>query len=77
MAETLAQRIDQAFRTGAPIDAALKLAAREALIFHKKLGHPIVEWRDDKVVWTPPEQIEISPAESSEAAPSRREPDAA
>ncbi len=77
MAETLEQRIDNAFRSGATIDAALKEAAREALVLHKKLGHPIVEWRDGRVVWTPPDQIEVSPAAGSIVAPAKREPDAA
>jgi hypothetical protein len=33
---------------------------------HKKLGEPIVIWRDGKVVWVPPEEIEVpdDPSES-------------
>jgi hypothetical protein len=77
MADTLEQRIDSAFRSGAPIDAALKQAAREVLVLHKKLEHPIVEWRDGRAVWTPPEQIEIPPTEDPVTAPARREPNAA
>jgi hypothetical protein len=76
MAETLSQRIEIAFRNGAPIDAALKQAAREALILHKKLGHPIVEWRDGRVVWTPPENIEVAD-ESPAKQTISHEPDAA
>jgi len=26
---------------------------------HKLLGNPIAIWRDDKVVWIPPEEIQI------------------
>ena len=77
MADTVAKRIDDAFRSGAPIDAALKQAAHEALIFHKKLGYPIVEWRDGRAVWTPAEHIEPSPIEDSATNAGLKEPDAA
>ena len=32
----------------------------EALLKHKQTGNPICEWRDNKVVWIPPEKIVIS-----------------
>ena len=38
--------------------AALVEAGREARRRHKALGHPIVIWRDGKVVEVPPEDIE-------------------
>jgi len=47
---------------GVPIDEimeALRLAAREAHERHKALGHPIVIWRDRKVVEVPPQEIEV------------------
>ncbi len=34
-------------------------AVTQALIRHKRLGTPIVVWRDGKVVWIPAEEIEI------------------
>jgi hypothetical protein len=51
------------FREGWPIDRALVKAVREALVVHKRLGHPIATWRDGKVVWIPPEEIPDPPAE--------------
>ncbi len=36
---------------------ALKLAVREALLRHKRDGHPVAIWRDGRVVWIPPEEI--------------------
>jgi hypothetical protein len=33
-------------------------AVREAIRDHKRSGHPIAEWKDGRVVLTPPEQIE-------------------
>ena len=41
------------------INAALVEAGREARRRHKALGHPIVIWRDGKVVVVPPEEIEV------------------
>jgi hypothetical protein len=30
---------------------------RGALLKHKQAGNPVCEWRDEKVVWIPPEEI--------------------
>jgi hypothetical protein len=38
---------------------ALREAGREARRRHKALGHPIVIWRDGRVVEVPPEEIEV------------------
>jgi len=38
---------------------ALRRAVGEALLRHKKLGHPICVWRDGRVVWIPPDQIPV------------------
>ncbi len=56
--------IEALFEEGTAIDAALTAAVREAVLRHKRLGQPIVEWRDGRVVLTPPEEIEVdeSPA---------------
>lgn len=35
----------------------LQEGIRSALLKHKQAGNPICEWRDDKVVWIPPEKI--------------------
>lgn len=59
--ERMAQRDIQAlFDDGREIDRALREAVREAVLMHKKMGWPIVEWRDGKVVWTPAEEIVVS-----------------
>jgi hypothetical protein len=42
------------------IERALKemrLAVREALLRHKKLGNPIAVWRNNRVEWIQPEDI--------------------
>lgn len=41
------------------ITEAIREAGRDAWRRHKALGHPIVIWRDGKVVTVPPEEIEV------------------
>ena len=54
---------------GSAIDEALRHAAQEALVLHKRLGLTVPVWRNDRVEWVPPEQIDAllqqseSPAE--------------
>jgi hypothetical protein len=42
---------------GKLVDAALVAGVREALRRHMLAGQPIVEWKDGKTVWVPPEKI--------------------
>jgi hypothetical protein len=51
--------IDRAFAEGTPIDAALIEAVRQARRRHKEAGNPVVEWRDGKLFWVAPEDIEL------------------
>ncbi|MEW6327239.1 MAG: hypothetical protein AB1487_06555 [Thermodesulfobacteriota bacterium] len=51
--------IDEIFAEGTLIDKALREGVQEALIIHKKLGNPIVAWRDGKIVRIRPEEIII------------------
>lgn len=51
--------IEVLFDEGNAIDSALKAAVRNAVLRHKRLGQPIVEWRDGRVVLTPPEEIVV------------------
>jgi hypothetical protein len=45
------------------VERALREAVTQAVIRHKRLGTPIVVWRDGKVVWIPAEEIEIPGAD--------------
>jgi hypothetical protein len=36
---------------------AMDVAVREALLQHKRAGNPVAVWRDEQVVWVPPEEI--------------------
>jgi hypothetical protein len=51
--------IDKVFEEGTPIDEALRSAVLHALWRHKRLGNPVAEWRDGKVVWVQPEDIPV------------------
>ena len=45
---------------------ALRLAARDALIEHKRDGDPVVVWEDGQVRWIPAEEIVIPDVEDIE-----------
>lgn len=51
----------------AALAQAMTKAVNAALRMHKLLGHPIVVCRDGKVVWVPPEEIELTPEENGQA----------
>jgi len=38
-------------------EAALRKAAREAVLDHARAGNPVCTWRDGKVVWLQPEEV--------------------
>jgi hypothetical protein len=50
--------IVRCFEEGTPIDEAIIEAVRKARQEHKRAGNPVAEWRDGKVVWIAPEDIE-------------------
>jgi len=49
------------------IEAALRLAVREALLQHKRAGNSIAVWRNGQVEWLQPEDIPV------DAGPSDRD----
>ena len=51
--------IDELFEHPTAIDEALREGTRDALRFHKRMGNPVVVWRDGKIVWLKPEEIEV------------------
>lgn len=54
------------------IEGALRRAVNEALKMHKRMGNPIAEWRNGKVVWVPPEKIVIEEPDEPKKAKGRR-----
>ena len=52
--------ITAVFQEGMPIVRALEAAAREAIKRHKQVGQPMVVWRDGKIVYISPEEMEAN-----------------
>lgn len=52
-------RITEIFLEQSRIEAALRRAARDALLAHKRAGQSVPMWVDGRTVWVPPEEIEI------------------
>lgn len=60
MQETVKKDIGKLFKDREGMDRALARAVREALLQHKRAGNPVATWRDGKVVWIQPNDIEVS-----------------
>lgn len=41
----------------ARVTQIIQSGIRDALLKHKQAGNQVCEWRDNKVVWIPPEKI--------------------
>jgi hypothetical protein len=50
-------RIGQIFVEGTLVDEALKLAARDALLRHKREGLPVVIYRDGRAEWVAADEL--------------------
>lgn len=50
---------NELMKDDAGVTAAIAKGVREAIRRHKLLGQSIVVWKDGKVVWIQPEDIEI------------------
>jgi len=45
------------------VDEAMNAAARDAVMEHRRLGLPMVVWRDGKPVWIDAREIDLGPDE--------------
>lgn len=52
--------ISSVMRDPKKIRDAMQRGINDALLKHKKMGNPVCEWRDGKVVWIQPEDIVIN-----------------
>ena len=52
-------KIEEALADQEKITDALATGVREALKKHKQAGNPVVVWRDGKMVWLKPEDIQV------------------
>lgn len=50
--------IDALFEEGTPIDEAMNEAARSAIELHRRMGRPLVVWRDGKVAYVTAEELD-------------------
>ena len=41
------------------VEAAVQSAVRDALIMHKRMGNPVADWQNDRVVWIEAHELEI------------------
>ena len=48
------------------IEAAMRQAVNDAVIAHQRLGLPMVEWQDGKVVWVPADQLIVDQRKPSQ-----------
>ena len=51
--------ISEILKDNEKLMTAVNQAVHNTLRVHKLLGQPVVVWKDGKVVWVPPEEIEI------------------
>ncbi len=49
--------IAKAFEAGTPIDSALRQAAQDAFMRHKRAGRPVVIWQDGRILRVKPETL--------------------
>ncbi len=64
MQETAKKDIGKLLDDREGMDRALARAVRQAVLQHKRAGNPVAIWRDGKVVWVNPDEIEL-PDETS------------
>jgi hypothetical protein len=50
-------RISEILNDTKRVTQIIQAGIRAALMKHKQAGNPICEWRDNKIVWIPPEEI--------------------
>ena len=71
MRGTVAGRIERVVANPQLITRALAKGVREALARHKRLGQPIVVFRNGKTVWIEPDEISL-PGRPKPKTPTRR-----
>jgi hypothetical protein len=56
---------------GTAVQKALKESWLKTMDRHKRLGNPVVVWRDGRVVWIPAEEIQVPELETPSTADTR------
>lgn len=52
--------ISKTLNDSAKVTQIIQAGIRDALLKHKQAGNDVCEWRDNKVVWVPPEKIAVT-----------------
>ncbi|WP_041245470.1 hypothetical protein [Geotalea uraniireducens] len=52
-------KIEEALADQEKITDSLATGVQEALKKHKQTGNPVVVWRDGKMIWLKPEEIQV------------------
>ena len=55
---------EELFEDDAVVEEAMEQAVRDAILFHKRMGNPIVVSDNGKIIWIPAEQIEVDPPQN-------------
>jgi hypothetical protein len=50
--------VAEILKQGKAIEDAVRRGWRDAVVLHKKLGQPMVVWKDGEVVWVSPEELD-------------------
>jgi hypothetical protein len=53
--------------------AAMRREVQRVIWEHKQLGYPIVVWRDGKVVWLQPHEIEVEKPDDEPTSPESKQ----
>ena len=57
MSEATKSRLEEMLKLREAMDAAHERANREARLEHARMGRPVCESRDGKIVWLTPEEV--------------------
>lgn len=66
MSDSRSRDIAAIIRDGRAIDRAIVAARRDVILHHRRMGAPLVIWRDGKVVEVDPETAELPVYEEEE-----------
>jgi len=69
--------IEDRLRDWTGIDRAMREGLRETMLRHKRLGQPIIVWRNGQVVEVAPEDIDVPASTDTDAVAKPDAPEAA
>ena len=67
--DSLRKEMIHRFSDDASMTEAIRQAVREAVLEHKRVGNPVADWQDGRVVIVPPEEIRLDEVEEKKPPP--------